>query len=50
VDRSWKSSDANVVKNLHFLISFCRQAIHLGGLPALCYIVMRTQDPHSMQR
>jgi hypothetical protein len=29
---------------------FGMQAIHLGGLPALCYIVMRTQDPHSMQR
>nr|CAD7588507.1 unnamed protein product [Timema genevievae] len=29
---------------------FGMQAIHLGGLPALCYIVMRTQDPHIMQR
>ncbi|XP_066994422.2 lysophospholipid acyltransferase 6 [Anabrus simplex] len=29
---------------------FGMQAIHLAGLPALCYIVMRTQDPHVMQR
>ncbi|PNF34142.1 hypothetical protein B7P43_G01151, partial [Cryptotermes secundus] len=28
---------------------FGMQAVHLGGLPALCYVVMRTQDPHIMQ-
>lgn len=27
-----------------------RQAIHLAGLPAICYVVMRTQNPHNMQR
>ncbi|XP_076179737.1 lysophospholipid acyltransferase 6 isoform X2 [Ptiloglossa arizonensis] len=26
------------------------QAIHLAGLPALCYIAMRTQNPHNLQR
>ncbi|XP_015431977.1 PREDICTED: lysophospholipid acyltransferase 1 isoform X2 [Dufourea novaeangliae] len=29
---------------------FGRQAIHLAGLPALCYIVMRTQNPRNLQR
>ncbi|XP_006618896.1 lysophospholipid acyltransferase 2 [Apis dorsata] len=29
---------------------FGRQAIHLAGLPAICYVVMRTQNPHNMQR
>ncbi|XP_012225902.1 lysophospholipid acyltransferase 6 [Linepithema humile] len=29
---------------------FGRQAIHLAGLPALCYIAIRTQNPHNMQR
>ncbi|XP_015593100.1 lysophospholipid acyltransferase 1 isoform X5 [Cephus cinctus] len=29
---------------------FGKQAVHLAGLPALCYIVMRTQDPKIMQR
>ncbi|KAK7867959.1 hypothetical protein R5R35_005301 [Gryllus longicercus] len=29
---------------------FGMQAVHLAGLPALCYIVMRTQSPHVMQR
>ncbi|XP_011332945.1 membrane-bound O-acyltransferase domain-containing protein 2 isoform X2 [Ooceraea biroi] len=29
---------------------FGRQAIHLAGLPALCYVAMRTQSPRSMQR
>ncbi|XP_014471117.1 PREDICTED: lysophospholipid acyltransferase 2 [Dinoponera quadriceps] len=29
---------------------FGRQAIHLTGLPALCYIAMRTQNPRNMQR
>ncbi|KDR14745.1 hypothetical protein L798_11500, partial [Zootermopsis nevadensis] len=29
---------------------FGMQAVHLGGLPALCYVVMRTQDPRTMQR
>lgn len=29
---------------------FGRQAIHLAGLPALCYIAMRTQNPRNIQR
>ncbi|KAF2885530.1 hypothetical protein ILUMI_20680 [Ignelater luminosus] len=29
---------------------FGMQAIHLAGLPALCYIVIRTQSPQIMQR
>ena len=29
---------------------FGRQAIHLVGLPALCYLAMRTQNPRNMQR
>ncbi|KAH0949625.1 hypothetical protein HN011_006924 [Eciton burchellii] len=29
---------------------FGRQAIHLAGLPTLCYIAMRTQSPRRMQR
>ncbi|XP_049773734.1 lysophospholipid acyltransferase 6 isoform X1 [Schistocerca cancellata] len=29
---------------------FGKHALHIAGLPALCYIVMRTQDPHIMQR
>ncbi|XP_025836121.1 lysophospholipid acyltransferase 2 isoform X2 [Agrilus planipennis] len=29
---------------------FGTQAIHLAGLPALCYIVIRTQSPEIMQR
>lgn len=29
---------------------FGMQAIHLAGLPAICYIVIRTQDPNVMQR
>ncbi|KAK2580167.1 hypothetical protein KPH14_012438 [Odynerus spinipes] len=29
---------------------FGRQAVHLAGLPALCYIVMRTQNPRYMQK
>lgn len=29
---------------------FGMQAIHLAGLPAICYIVIRTQDPRVMQR
>ncbi|KOX76666.1 Membrane-bound O-acyltransferase domain-containing protein 2 [Melipona quadrifasciata] len=28
---------------------FGRQAIHLAGLPALCYIAMRTQNPRNIQ-
>ncbi|KAG8308480.1 Lysophospholipid acyltransferase 1 [Homalodisca vitripennis] len=27
-----------------------RQAVHLAGLPALCYLIIRTQDPQTMQR
>ncbi|KAE8738835.1 hypothetical protein FOCC_FOCC015667, partial [Frankliniella occidentalis] len=27
-----------------------RQAIHLAGLPAICYVVMRFQDPKIMQK
>ncbi|XP_003424410.1 lysophospholipid acyltransferase 1 isoform X2 [Nasonia vitripennis] len=30
--------------------SFGKQAIHLAGLPALCYVAMRVLDPHHMQR
>ncbi|XP_078052287.1 lysophospholipid acyltransferase 6 [Augochlora pura] len=30
--------------------SFGRQAIHLAGLPALCYIAMRTLNPRIIQR
>lgn len=30
--------------------SFGRQTIHLAGLPALCYIAMRTLSPHIIQR
>ncbi|KAK5650034.1 hypothetical protein RI129_001063 [Pyrocoelia pectoralis] len=35
-----------------FIGYFCfgMQAIHLAGLPALCYIVIRTQSPEIMQR
>lgn len=29
---------------------FGRQAVHLAGLPILCYVVMRTQNPLRMQR
>ncbi|XP_053995551.1 lysophospholipid acyltransferase 6 [Hylaeus anthracinus] len=29
---------------------FGKQTIHLAGLPALCYIVMRTQNPRNLQR
>ncbi|XP_054266033.1 lysophospholipid acyltransferase 6-like [Macrosteles quadrilineatus] len=29
--------------------AFGRQAVHLAGLPALCYLVLRTQDPHIFQ-
>ncbi|CAK9809948.1 Lysophospholipid acyltransferase 6 [Anthophora quadrimaculata] len=29
---------------------FGRQAIHIAGLPTLCYIAMRTQNPRNMQR
>lgn len=29
---------------------FGSQAIHLAGLPTLCYIAIRTQDPHRMHR
>ncbi|XP_015117169.1 lysophospholipid acyltransferase 1 [Diachasma alloeum] len=29
---------------------FGKQAVHLAGLPAICYIVMRTQDPRIVQR
>lgn len=29
---------------------FGRQAIHLVGLPTICYVVMRLQHPRSMQR
>ncbi|XP_076287832.1 lysophospholipid acyltransferase 6 isoform X2 [Lasioglossum baleicum] len=29
---------------------FGRQTIHLAGLPALCYIAMRTLSPHIIQR
>lgn len=32
------------------MICVFRQAFHLAGLPALCYLVMRTQDPQKMQR
>jgi len=30
--------------------AFGVQAIHLAGLPSLCYVVIRTQDPQIMQR
>lgn len=30
--------------------AFGMQAVHLAGLPALCYIIIRTQDPQIMQR
>ncbi|XP_043478137.1 lysophospholipid acyltransferase 1 isoform X1 [Leptopilina heterotoma] len=30
--------------------NFGKHAIHLAGLPTICYIVMRTQDPKVMQR
>lgn len=35
-----------------FLGYFCfgNQAIHLAGLPAICYVAMRTQDPRVMQK
>ncbi|XP_016973667.1 lysophospholipid acyltransferase 1 [Drosophila rhopaloa] len=29
---------------------FGKQAIHIAGLPAICYIVIRTQDPRIVQR
>jgi lysophospholipid acyltransferase 1/2 len=29
---------------------FGKQAIHLAGLPALCYVVLRTQNPQIVQR
>ncbi|CAG5072930.1 Similar to MBOAT1: Lysophospholipid acyltransferase 1 (Homo sapiens), partial [Cotesia congregata] len=29
---------------------FGKQAAHLAGLPALCFIAMRTQDPRCVQR
>ncbi|KAH8269611.1 hypothetical protein KR018_010510 [Drosophila ironensis] len=29
---------------------FGPQAIHIAGLPAICYIVIRTQDPRTVQR
>lgn len=29
---------------------FGQQAIHIAGLPALCYIVIRTQNPQIVQR
>eukprot|EP00099_Drosophila_melanogaster_P011948 NP_001286265.1 oysgedart, isoform B [Drosophila melanogaster] len=29
---------------------FGQQAIHIAGLPAICYIVIRTQDPRIVQR
>lgn len=29
---------------------FGREAIHIAGLPALCYIVIRTQNPQIVQR
>lgn len=49
--QSSHSSRFGLVLGLFFgYFCFGMQAIHLGGLPALCYIVMRTQDPHSMQR
>ncbi|XP_071451612.1 lysophospholipid acyltransferase 6 [Hetaerina americana] len=31
-------------------LCFGIQALHLAGLPAICYIVMRTQNPKTMQR
>ncbi|XP_046423142.1 lysophospholipid acyltransferase 6 isoform X3 [Neodiprion fabricii] len=30
--------------------SFGKHAVHLAGLPALCYVVMRTHNPRSVQR
>lgn len=29
---------------------FGQQAIHIAGLPAVCYIVIRTQNPQIVQR
>lgn len=29
---------------------FGQQAIHIAGLPALCYIIIRTQNPQIVQR
>lgn len=29
---------------------FGQQAIHIVGLPAVCYIIIRTQNPQIMQR
>lgn len=31
-------------------ICFGQQAIHIAGLPALCYIIIRTQNPQIVQR
>jgi lysophospholipid acyltransferase 1/2 len=35
-----------------FFSYFCfgQQAIHIAGLPAACFIVIRTQSPHIVQR
>lgn len=41
----------NLMLGLLQLRTFCfRQAVHLAALPALCYIVMRTQNPEIMQK
>jgi hypothetical protein len=29
---------------------FGQQAVHIAGLPAICYIVLRTQNPEIVQR
>lgn len=29
---------------------FGQQAIHIAGLPAVCYVVIRTQNPQIVQR
>lgn len=29
---------------------FGQQAIHIAGLPAVCYIIIRTQNPQIVQR
>jgi len=38
------------IREFNVQLSLSRQAIHLAGLPALCYIAIRTQNPHNVQR
>ncbi|KAF5297472.1 hypothetical protein FQR65_LT10008 [Abscondita terminalis] len=42
--------NSEIVYVEHEHVSGVRQALHLAGLPALCYIIIRTQNPEMMQR